>query len=349
MTKEEYQKLLQSDYWKGYSYSLIKERDFTCEDCGRSFPNERNKLQVHHLVYRDVNPWSYKPEEVVVLCEECHKKRHGLYVEEKPAENESYISESSSTTTSIDSYEHHNTTSPRNDDIYKFIDYTQREHKADKRWNRGLLLAAGLAVTVMLAVHFWPEQKPIVIMPEETPKNINSGYEDPVPAKLTKPTKRVPDPEVRTQRIELESLPTDIDLPDAKAVVSSESSFVTGTEKESIATSQPEISQDPAREKTTLEILEERNHASVVEQAKRAGVSTKGTTSEILDRINHASVVKQAQRAGVSTEGTTSEILDRINHASVVKQAQRAGVSTEGTTSEILDRINRKSMEKYGY
>jgi len=78
MTKEEYEKLLKSDYWRGFSYSLIKERDFTCEDCGRRFYNERNKLQVHHLVYRDVAPWSYKPEELVVLCEDCHKKRHGI-------------------------------------------------------------------------------------------------------------------------------------------------------------------------------------------------------------------------------------------------------------------------------
>lgn len=83
MTKEEYEKLLQSDYWKGYSYSLIKERNFTCEDCGRSFPNMRHMLQVHHLVYRDANPWSYNPEELIVLCKECHQKRHGIYHEEE--------------------------------------------------------------------------------------------------------------------------------------------------------------------------------------------------------------------------------------------------------------------------
>lgn len=83
MTKEEYEKLLQSDYWKGYSYSLIKERNFTCEDCGRSFPNMRHMLQVHHLVYRDANPWSYNPEELIVLCKECHQKRHGIYPEEE--------------------------------------------------------------------------------------------------------------------------------------------------------------------------------------------------------------------------------------------------------------------------
>jgi hypothetical protein len=84
MTKEEYDNLLQSDYWKGYSYSLIKERNFTCEDCGRSFPNMRNLLQVHHLIYKDANPWSYKPEELIVLCKECHQKRHGIYPDSEP-------------------------------------------------------------------------------------------------------------------------------------------------------------------------------------------------------------------------------------------------------------------------
>lgn len=96
---------------------------------------------------------------------------------------------------------------------------------------------------------------------------------------------------------------------------------------------------------TTLEDLERRNHAEVVKEAQRVGVSTEGTTLEILERINHAEVVKEAQRIGVSTEGTTLEILERINHAEVVKEAQRIGVSTEGTTLEIMERINRKEME----
>ena len=100
------------------------------------------------------------------------------------------------------------------------------------------------------------------------------------------------------------------------------------------------------RQKSTLELIEEQNHASVVKQAKEAGVSTEGSTLEILDRINHASVVKQAKEAGVSSEGSTLEILDRINHAGVVKQAKEAGVSSEGSTLEILDRINRKQLEE---
>ena len=73
------------------------------------------------------------------------------------------------------------------------------------------------------------------------------------------------------------------------------------------------------------------------------------TTLDDLERRNHAEVVKEAQRVGVSTEGTTLEILERINHAEVVKEAQRIGVSTKGTTLEILERINRKEMEDMKY
>ncbi len=69
------------------------------------------------------------------------------------------------------------------------------------------------------------------------------------------------------------------------------------------------------------------------------------STLDALERRNHAEVVKQAERAGVSTEGSTLEILERINHADVVKQAEHADVSAEGSTLEILERINRKEME----
>lgn len=98
---------------------------------------------------------------------------------------------------------------------------------------------------------------------------------------------------------------------------------------------------------STMEILERRSHERVVEQAKRAGVSTEGSTTDILERISHARVVEQAKREGVSTEGSTLEIMERINHAEVVKQAKRAGVSTEGSTLEIMERINRKELERY--
>ena len=77
MTKEEYKSLLNSDYWRGYSYAIVKERDWTCEDCGKKFKYQRNMLNVHHLTYHNDNkPWQYDKEELLLLCKDCHAKRH---------------------------------------------------------------------------------------------------------------------------------------------------------------------------------------------------------------------------------------------------------------------------------
>ena len=78
MTKKEYKSLLNSDYWRGYSYAIVKERDWTCEDCGKKFQYQRNMLNVHHLTYHNDNkPWQYDKEELLLLCKDCHAKRHG--------------------------------------------------------------------------------------------------------------------------------------------------------------------------------------------------------------------------------------------------------------------------------
>lgn len=77
-----------------------------------------------------------------------------------------------------------------------------------------------------------------------------------------------------------------------------------------------------------------------VEQKERS-------TLEILEEQNHKRIVEQGRRAGVSTEGSDIEILERIKHKRIVEQAKLAGVSTEGTDIEILERISRKNLEKY--
>lgn len=46
------------------------------------------------------------------------------------------------------------------------------------------------------------------------------------------------------------------------------------------------------KERSTLEILEEQNHKRIVEQGKRAGVSTEGTDIEILERISRKNLEK---------------------------------------------------------
>lgn len=358
MTREEYERLLQSDYWKGYSYSLIKERNFTCEDCGRSFPNERNKLQVHHLVYRDANPWSYSPDELVVLCEECHKRRHGINPETEPIGEPSAPSTDSYTR----SYSSDYNTSER--DIRprtrSFPVYTPRK----KRGRKGFLLFA----CILAAVLFWGN-------PDKEKSEIAKSSSQPVKteAKNTQAKTKKASPVVGKQpavvsekassskasiAIEpkeksLEEIRTDAEdmvvASDAQTMVVESLDLpptIDMTEEAAEEVVKEAEPADESKELTTLEILERKNHEDVVKRARRAGVSTEGSTLDILERINHAEVVKRAERAGVSTEGTTLDILERINHADVVKRAERAGVSTEGTTLDILERMNHADAVK---
>ncbi len=72
MTKEKYKILLLDERWKKLSLS-IKERDnFLCRKC-----KCKNNLQVHHIVYiNKKNPWEYNDNQLITLCELCHKKEH---------------------------------------------------------------------------------------------------------------------------------------------------------------------------------------------------------------------------------------------------------------------------------
>lgn len=329
MTKEEYERLLKSDYWKGYSYSLIKERNFTCEDCGRSFYNERNKLQVHHLVYRDVNPWSYRPEEVIVLCEECHKRRHGIPTES--AESTSYTrkpwgeynKDYSSTTGTKAETVFSSRTPNANRDPYPIE--PERPHGFQFKY---LIYGILLFLVVMIGRDLLfkhssdnnnkssDEQNELVI--ENSQTTPSSSFEEKRPDSYRRTSSK-------KETKEIDNISSTPSVDEDVILASEEPTPVTNTAK----VESPKVEH--------------------IDESSPKGTGRELSTSEILEKRTHANVVKQAQRAGVSTEGTTSEILERITHANVVKQAQRAGVSTEGTTSEILDRITKKNLEKYNY
>ena len=286
MTKEEYEKLLKSDYWKGFSYSLIKERNFTCEDCGRTFYNERNKLQVHHLVYRDIKPWSYKPEELIVLCEDCHKKRHGIETNEPSDYSEFMVDKDTMTISSSN--------------IEKVFDSSSNQHGHIKQNTiKYSILVASILLGIwgISNIHINPS---VELPKEQEPKQAQ------LPEQIASPIKTPSSPPKR-------------------AIAPQQSIVIPKTDDYSFADDEGSEKLPTSSGKKEL------------------------TTMELLERQQHADVVRQAKRAGVSTEGTTMEILDRIQHADVVRQAKRAGVSTEGTTMEILDRIQRKEMERYNF
>ena len=337
MTREEYERLLQSDYWKGYSYSLIKERNFTCEDCGRRFENERNKLQVHHLVYRDVNPWSYKPEELIVLCEECHKKRHGIVTNPEPAYDstdteENWLQTYHITRSGSSSYE-------RDPYIYPM---EKNNRFSNKRILFGILFIVALWFVISTIFHTRGMEK-VYDAQQETVQSVDlDNWDDPEPLS-TKTTSR------KTSEKKKENYNNkEVTREPSSLLTQEEEDLHSPVESREVYGSQPEKNEvaKPKKEMSTLELLEKRHHEDVVKQAQRAGVSTEGSTIDILERMHHADVVKQAQRAGVSTEGSTIDILERMHHADVVKQAKRAGVSTEGSTIDILERMHHADVVK---
>lgn len=380
MTKDEYERLLKSDYWKGYSYSLIKERNFTCEDCGRRFYGERNKLQVHHLVYRDVNPWSYSPDEVVVLCEDCHKKRHGIATKKEahPSFTQSPFGDDVDNPFTIDGEVEcpFNDPSPfgdgvdnpftiddgveslfssQNDDLQNSDNHNSYDIEPEQKRGstfRYIIYGLLLFLFIMIGRDVFFKQKSITSdrpsyenkeLPIEDNHEVISVQSEEVPLEVNSPSKTKRENKPASNNASEISVPADEMSAEVEPTVTTNP---TRTEPALIDSNDDAVQETPQKELSTLEILERRNHEDVVRRAKRAGVSTEGTTIEILERINHADVVKRAQRAGVSTEGSTIDILERINHADVVKRAQRAGVSTEGSTIDILERINHADVVK---
>ena len=340
MTKEEYEKLLQSDYWKGFSYSLIKERNFTCEDCGRRFYNQRNKLQVHHLVYRDINPWSYKPEEMLVLCEDCHKKRHGIYTEPTPENGNSYSQDASEDYAKTYSFSNESGEErPRsyseadrwgsNNDSYGINCINSRyqypfELQSRFKW-KYVLYGILLLFTLSLAWNKLNQKHDSKEIVEVSQKAINNKRDHEPLIEANEKAHKATNSQNRNKR---------------KNIVSNSDKVIKQTESKI----QPIESTVP-----TVTPSIEQPHNDVVPSKENVTPERELSTIELLEKRNHEAIVKQAKRAGVSTEGSTTEIIERINHAQIVKQAKRLGVSTEGSTSEILERINRKELERLNW
>lgn len=66
--KEEYKVYLLSEHWKSKRNEILSARGCKCEKCGE-WGNE-----IHHLNYN--NLWGEKPEDLQVLCGDCHEATH---------------------------------------------------------------------------------------------------------------------------------------------------------------------------------------------------------------------------------------------------------------------------------
>lgn len=286
MTKDEYAELLDSDYWKGYSYSIIKERNFTCEDCGRKFLNERNKLQVHHLVYRDVNPWSYKPEELVVLCRECHEKRHGIYSGHSNIAKVYYS-------------------------VTNFISSSFSKSKTVRQFKKKLKKAFYFTVAILIV---FLVMKVYVYMSKTTKENVEDNNVE----SIVTPEVDTRQGDANYKRSKSRASESSVNANSADVDCSTDVAIEETPKPESLdvndhdKVAEKAASMGLSTEGSTSDILDRINNAEIIERAKKYGVSTEGSALEILARIDHASAVQTAKNLGLSTEGTTNEICERI-------------------------------------
>ena len=72
-----YEELLTRQEWYNFRNKIINDRGYVCEFC-----KKKHNLQIHHKLYykkpdkEKIEPWLYNMDEVLLLCDNCHKSIH---------------------------------------------------------------------------------------------------------------------------------------------------------------------------------------------------------------------------------------------------------------------------------
>ena len=53
----------------------IQDNNYLCQDCKKSFENKTSYLNLHHI---DKNKMNNNDNNIMILCNPCHKKMHSL-------------------------------------------------------------------------------------------------------------------------------------------------------------------------------------------------------------------------------------------------------------------------------
>lgn len=65
-----YAEKLKDPRWQKKRLKIMERDNFTCQFC----QSETKTLNVHHLLYHpNADPWEYEDDELLTLCELCHK------------------------------------------------------------------------------------------------------------------------------------------------------------------------------------------------------------------------------------------------------------------------------------
>ncbi len=67
-----YSEKLKDPKWQRKRLEIMQRDDFTCQ--GYHEQCEGKQLQIHHIYYKKgKEPWEYDNDELITLCEDCHK------------------------------------------------------------------------------------------------------------------------------------------------------------------------------------------------------------------------------------------------------------------------------------
>lgn len=68
-----YSELLKHPRWQKKRLKIFERDRWRCTSCGAT----TKMLNVHHLKYTKRTPWLEPNNNLITLCEFCHKKKHG--------------------------------------------------------------------------------------------------------------------------------------------------------------------------------------------------------------------------------------------------------------------------------
>jgi 5-methylcytosine-specific restriction endonuclease McrA len=69
-----YSQKLKDPRWQKKRLQILERDLWKCQECGSG----TKSLQVHHVVYRRLDPWDYPDYLYQTLCEDCHEIRQQL-------------------------------------------------------------------------------------------------------------------------------------------------------------------------------------------------------------------------------------------------------------------------------
>lgn len=67
---KKYLEKLKDPRWQRLRLEILQRDDFSCQSCG----SNTETLHVHHLNYTGYNPWDAPENDLITLCEDCHKR-----------------------------------------------------------------------------------------------------------------------------------------------------------------------------------------------------------------------------------------------------------------------------------